>query len=126
MQFVKLAEYALMVFCCVAAVAFVIAIIKTEREDLAARREFHRLLVENAGSLRGLRERIMLDGVATFDELAQLVRALERVAEGLSERHRKVVVWPLQSHDAHQRARYAAHVMNKAGIGSGYIPIPSV
>jgi len=126
MEFVKLAEYALMAFCCVAAVAFAFAMIKTEREDLAARREFNRLLLENADSLRILREPIMLDGVATFDELAQLVRALEHVADGLPERHRKVVVEPLRSHDAHQRARYAARVMNKAGIGSGYIPIPSI
>jgi hypothetical protein len=122
----ELLQVAFVWLCCLAIVVIVINQIVVSRELRAAHREYRRLLLENEDSLRTLREQIMLDGVVTFDELEHLIRTLERIAEGLSERHRRVIAPSLREHFVRDRARYAAGLMNRAGIGSGYFPIPTV
>jgi hypothetical protein len=109
--------------CALMYLAVSISTIKVKRE---AEKHFVELLAEEhcATKLRALREEIMRDGVASYDELRTLIDCLDRVSLGLSPKHRASILSGLHQRGAIGRAWYAAKLLNKAGIGSGAIPVP--
>jgi hypothetical protein len=84
-----------------------------------AEREYLRLLPTQANTLLEVYNRVMPDGVVTSEKLEQLIASLDRVSEGLSIGHRRLISAALHQRSLSGRARYAAKVMEKAGIGSG-------
>ncbi len=78
---------------------------------------------ELAQRLRKLRTEVMQDGVTTPEELQQLVDSLDPLLEELSAEHRRAIGEGLHQRSMRGRARYIAKLMNKAGIGSGPLPI---
>ncbi len=109
----------------VAAVAGVFLELAAVRLKLRAEREYLTLLVTRGKAAREVRNRVMQDGVITPEELQQLVVCLETAAEGMPEEQRRLISDGLRQRSMRGRARYAAKLMNKAGIGSGYLPIPT-
>jgi hypothetical protein len=90
-----------------------------------AEREYLRLLQRRAEALRSVRNRVMHDGVVFPEELKRLIAALDQAAEGLSAQHRRLISAALHQPSIRGRARYAAQVMEKAGIGSGPLLLPT-
>ena len=90
-----------------------------------AEREYLRLLQRQAEALRSVRNRVTHDGVVFPEELNRLIAALDQAAEGLSEQHRRLISAALHQRSIRGRARYAAQVMEKAGIGSGPLLLPT-
>lgn len=103
-----------------------VASIWTFKVKLEAERHFLQLLGDKrcATELRALRTEIMRDGVASYEELDALVDRLDRVTLGLSQKHRAVIRRALRQQHIISRARYVAMLLNRAGIGSGAIPVP--
>jgi hypothetical protein len=62
-------------------------------------------------------------GAVTQKELTQIIALLERASEGLSAQDRTAVAEGLHQPSLRGRARYAAKLMNKAGIASGSLPL---
>jgi hypothetical protein len=125
MEVALLIQYVLVAILCVMAVVLVIGEIASLRAYTAAHRAFLHLLSQQAQPLRALYDQIMIDGVASSTELEQLVCSLERVAEGLSPRYRRVIAPLLRKHSERDRAGYASSVLKRAGICSGSLPIPT-
>src|SRR3954466_6201117 len=73
--------------------------------------------------LRELRRQIMKDGAVSSSELQNLTGCLERLASGLSKEHELRIGQGLRQRSLRGRARYAAKLMNRAGIGSGSLPV---
>jgi hypothetical protein len=96
------------------------------RRKLAAERLFIAVLssAETARPLREIWEDILSDGVATIPELKLLVAALERASEALPPEVRNLALEGLRQPSLGARARYAAKLVNRAGIASGPLPIP--
>jgi hypothetical protein len=90
-----------------------------------AERQYLHRLVERRSAIREIRNRAMRDGVITPDELQQLIACLEKAAEGMPVAQRRLIAEGLHQRSMRGRARYAAKLMNKAGIGSGYLPVPT-
>jgi hypothetical protein len=90
-----------------------------------AEREYLSRLAARGNSVREVRTRAMQDGVVTSNELEQLIAYLERAAEDMPAAQRRLISEGLRQRSMRGRARYAAKLMNKAGIGSGYLPIPT-
>jgi hypothetical protein len=88
-----------------------------------AEREYLRLLPAQANALLEMRNCVMRHGVVTSEELEELITSLDRASEGLSVKHRRLISAALHQRQLRGRARYAAKLMNKAGIGSGPFPI---
>jgi hypothetical protein len=84
-----------------------------------AEREYLRLLNANSAMLLTTRIRVMNDGVVSEAGLTKIIEKLEQTARGLSAEDRRLVATGLHQHSVRGRARYAAKLMNKAGIGSG-------
>jgi hypothetical protein len=97
----------------------------TIRQRSNAEREYLRLLQRRAEALRSLRNRVMHHGVVFPEELNQLIAALDQAADGLSAEHRRLISAALHQPSVRGRARYAAKVMEKAGIGSGPLLLPT-
>jgi hypothetical protein len=95
----------------------------TIRHKSIAEREYSRLLQKRAEALRKLRNRVTHDGVVSSEELNQLIASLDRAAQDLSAGHRRLISAALHQPSVRGRARYAAKVMGKAGIGSGPLPL---
>jgi hypothetical protein len=97
----------------------------TIRHRSNAEREYLRLLQRRAEALRSVRDRVTHDGVVFPEELNRLIAALDQAAEGLSAQHRRLISAALHQPSIRSRARYAAKVMEKAGIGSGPLLLPT-
>lgn len=95
----------------------------TLKNKSKAEREYLRVLRRHAENLKLMRTSAMGDGVVTEDELAQLIASLDRASECLSSQDRKLVATGLHQPSIRGRARYAAKLLNKAGIGSGSLPV---
>lgn len=105
---------------------WVAASINSIRRKLEAERHFISVLASkaNASAIRHLWEDILSDGVASLPELQQLVSALERASEAIPPEKRKLVLEGLRQPSIGARARYAAKLVNRAGIATGPLPIP--
>jgi hypothetical protein len=99
--------------------------LRTLSHKSKAEREYLSILKEQASTFQALRNRAMHDGVVTNEELMQIVASLDSASEALSTEHRKLVLTGLHQPSLRGRARYAAKLLNKAGIGSGSLPIAS-
>ncbi len=108
-----------------AALAGVLASIVALAQKQRAEREFLIVLAEETAAtrLRELRCKIMEDGAVSSSELQSLTTFLEKLTNELSTEHRLLVEYGLRQRSLRGRARYAAKLMNRAGIGSGSLPI---
>jgi hypothetical protein len=90
-----------------------------------AEREFLNVLAQEtvATPLRELRYRIAKHGAMSVSELQSLTARLGSLAGGLSKEHKLQIQHGLRQRSLRGRARYAAKLMNGAGIGSGSLPI---
>ena len=106
---------------CVGVLASILAL--TQKKH--AEREFLNVLLEEtaAARLRELRRKIMEDGAVSSSELQNLISSLEKLTNELSTEHRLLIEYGLRQRSLRGRARYAAKLMNRAGIGSGSLPI---
>ena len=106
---------------CVGVLASILAL--TQKKH--AEREFLNVLLEEtaAARLRALRCKIMEDGAVSSSELQNLISSLEKLTNELSTEHRLLIEYGLRQRSLRGRARYAAKLMNRAGIGSGSLPI---
>jgi hypothetical protein len=93
---------------------------KSDAEDLLVKRLMERV---RAQTLKELRDEAMSDGVATERELQRIIESIEAVTTDLSLVHRRAIAQGLRQRSIKGRARYVAKVMNKAGIGSGSLPV---
>jgi hypothetical protein len=108
-----------------AALAGVFASITALTEKYRAEREFLIVLAKEtaAARLRDLRCKIMKDGAVSSSELQKLIGSLEVLTNELSREHKLLIEYGLRQKSLRGRARYAAKLMNRAGIGSGSLPI---
>jgi len=81
-------------------------------------------LEDRAKPLRELRDRVMQKGVATAEELQQLVDLLDSFVQEMPAKYRRAIREVLHQDSMLGQGRYVAKLMNRAGIGSGPIPIP--
>jgi hypothetical protein len=90
-----------------------------------AEREFLNVLAQEAVAARllALRRHIMKDGAVSSSELQNLMACLEKLTGELSKEHKTRVEHGLRQRSLRGRARYAAKLMNRAGIGSGSLPV---
>jgi hypothetical protein len=65
----------------------------------------------------------MKDGAVSSSELQKLIGSLEVLTNELSREHKLLIEYGLRQKSLRGRARYAAKLMNRAGIGSGSLPI---
>lgn len=108
------------------AVAGVVHSFASVRHKSIAERRFLGLLASDPSAVirvRELRNQIMHDGVTTPAELRRLIACLESLSRALPEDQRRLVAEGLHQRSLRGRARYAAKLMNKAGIASGSLPI---
>jgi hypothetical protein len=108
-----------------AALAGVWASIVALTQKQRAEREFlHVLGRANAASrLREIRRKITEDGAVSSSELQSLISSLEKLTNELPREHQVLIEYGLRQRSIRGRARYAAKLMNRAGIGSGSLPI---
>ncbi len=90
-----------------------------------AERQFLSVLAGAAAAtqLREIRRRIMEDGAVSSSELQSLIASLEKLTDQLSRQHKLLIEYGLRQRSLRGRARYAAKLMNRAGIGSGSLPV---
>jgi hypothetical protein len=88
-----------------------------------AERAYLHTLRARADELRNMRAHMMDRGVITPEELAQLIASLDQIARSLPTKHQRLIAQGLHQRSLRGRARYAAKLMNGAGIGSGPLPI---
>lgn len=81
-------------------------------------------LEDRAKPLREIRARVMQKGVATAEELQQLVDLLDSFVQEMPAKYQRAIREGLHQDSMLGQARYVAKLMNRAGIGSGPIPIP--
>jgi hypothetical protein len=93
---------------------------------LAAQRRLANLLASDPASVRlqAVRERMVHDGVATAGDLQQLIGHLERLTRTLPVEQQRLIEEGLLQRSVRGRTRYAERLMDKAGLGSGSLPIP--
>ena len=108
-----------------AALTGVLASVFALAQKKRAEREFLIVLVREAAAthLRELRLKIMEDGAVSSSELQNLITFLETLTNELPKEHRLQIAYGLRQRSLRGRARYAAKLMNRAGIGSGSIPV---
>jgi len=119
------AEIVLSVIAGTAALTGLLASIVSVAQKQRAEREFLNLLAQEAVAtpLRELRRRIVKNGAVNSSELQSLTTRLGNIAGRLSREHRLQIESGLRQTSLRGRARYAAKLMNRAGIGSGALPI---
>lgn len=76
-----------------------------------------------AAHLRVLWRKIMEDGAVSSSELQSLIGSLEKLTNELPREHKLLIEYGLRQRSIRGRARYAAKLMNRAGIGSGSLPV---
>jgi hypothetical protein len=103
----------------------VLASISALIEKQRAERAFLTVIAGNAAAarLREIRCAIMEDGAVSSSELQNLIGSLELLADQLPREHKLLVAYGLRQRSIRGRARYAAKLMNRAGIGSGSLPV---
>jgi hypothetical protein len=118
-------EVVISVIAACAALAGVLASISALTEKQRAERAFLTVLTRDAAAtrLRELRCEIMEDGAISSFELQNLIGSLELLTNQLSREHKLLIECGLRQRSIRGRARYAAKLMNRAGIGSGSLPI---
>jgi len=119
------AEIVLSVIAGSAAVTGLFGSIASMAQKRRAEREFLNVLAQEtvARPLRELRYRIMKHGAMSVSELQSLTTRLGSLAGELSKEHKLQIQHGLKQRSLRGRARYAAKLMNRAGIGSGSLPI---
>lgn len=117
------------IFLCViagsAALTMLLASVVSLSQKQRAEREFLSLLTQEAVAtpLRELRCQIMKRGAMSVSGLQSLTDRLGSLAGELSKEHKLQIERGLRKGSLLGRARYAAKLMNRAGIGSGSLPI---
>ena len=108
-----------------AAFVGVFASIVALKQKQSAEREFLHVLVNATAAtrLREIRSKITEDGAVSSSELQHLINSLEKLTNELSREHRPLIEHGLRQRSIRGRARYAAKLMNRAGIGSGSLPV---
>jgi hypothetical protein len=109
-----------------AALAGVLVSITALTQKQRAEREFLTVLLARetaAARLRELRSEITKDGAVSSAELQNLIGSLEILTNELSREHKVLIGYGLRQRSIRGRARYAAKLMNRAGIGSGSLPV---
>jgi len=108
-----------------AAFAGVLASVVGLNQKQRAEREFLNVLANEteAAHLRVLWRKIMEDGAVSSSELQSLIGSLEKLTNELPREHKLLIEYGLRQRSIRGRARYAAKLMNRAGIGSGSLPV---
>jgi hypothetical protein len=122
------AEIILSVVAGSAALAALLGSVVSLAQKQRAEREFLKVLAREtvATPLRDLRYRIARRGAMSASELQGLTARLEGLAGELSRKHKLQIERGLRKRSLRNRARYAAELMNRAGIGSGSLPIATL
>jgi hypothetical protein len=108
-----------------AAFAGVLASIVALTRKQRAEREFLVVLAQEPAvtRLRELLRQIMKDGAVSSSELQSLTTCLVKLTGELPKEHQLQIEYGLRQRSLRGRARYAAKLMNRAGIGSGSLPV---
>ena len=119
------AEVLLSVIAGSAALTGLLASIVSLAQKRRAEREFLNLLGREAVAtpLREFRHQMMKHGAMSSSELQSLIARLRSLAGELPKEHKLQIESGLRQRSLRGRARYAAKLMNSAGIGSGSLPV---